>query len=173
MRAPACTMNSPEMKGFVREEDTAGSEPHFTLDGFEGLRKVLDQAVPPCLAGNYEEEIRARYEAFRNLVPAPCLMSLLSGAIGTPTSYKSSLPKTEEVRNFGVIGDRRTSPPIRSTFDPNEDCTFGSHGPQFGNWHSRKLPDLLRDPVPDVFTEKLNNKRAATAGSLPKETAWR
>ncbi|KAM0818193.1 hypothetical protein AB5N19_04002 [Seiridium cardinale] len=143
-------MRNPETEGFVREEDTAlGSGHHFTLDGFEGLGENLDQVVPPFVDGNYEDEIRARYDAFKDEVPAP-----------RPVES----PKPSQHRKVGVIGDGRkgTAPPASASSpeqDDDGDEIFAFRKPHFDS-RTPKLSDLLEDSIPDVpHHDKFTDRR--------------
>ncbi|KAF7522809.1 hypothetical protein G7054_g12008 [Neopestalotiopsis clavispora] len=130
-RTTACTMANPEMEGFVREEDTAGGEPHFSLDGFDGLGEVLSQVIPSHVDGNYEDEIRKRYAALRNEVllrritpvsPSLTICREVEEVVVAPSPI--SLSRDDEPacaglrtvlsspRHVGVIGNGRKKQPV-------------------------------------------------------------
>lgn len=155
------------MEGFVREEDTAGAEPHFNLDGFEGLGMALDQIIPPFVIGNCEDEIWARYLAFVRPMRAldPDTLRLFDDRTVRPSF---SLSKVRETCKYGVIGDHRPRPTLAlpTTYGPDDDhfsifSDKSTEDTEIKEIHAMRYSDLLKDSVADVSGPILSYKRRA------------
>lgn len=116
-RGEACMMRNPEMEGFVREEDTAGSEPHFSLEGFEGLGKVIHHVTPDYVHGNYEHEIRMRYDVLLK-------QEMLSASDAQSERQRKDLASTKMKNNNTKDADPSTAPkPQTPTVMTKVSCT--------------------------------------------------
>ncbi|ETS83424.1 hypothetical protein PFICI_05300 [Pestalotiopsis fici W106-1] len=182
-RTEACSMRNPEMEGFVREEDTAGSEPHFSLDGFDGLGEVLSQVIPAHVDGNYEDEIRKRYVALRNEVllrrvapptPSPTISQVEEPIVTQPElnlSHDFVCSALMAKRNVGVIGDHRR-PTNHEAAGEEDDDNIDSDEDEIlpfrpSHFAARRLArtqtppklsiaDLLVDSTPDFDEDKVS-----------------
>ncbi|KAK6196848.1 hypothetical protein LQW54_011111 [Pestalotiopsis sp. IQ-011] len=124
-------MRNPEMEGFVREEDTAGSEPHFSLEGFEGLGKVIHHVIPKFVHGNYEHEIRMRYEVLLK-------QEMLSASDAQSERQRKDLASAEMKNTTTKIADSSAAPkPQAPTMMTKVSCTAEDM------W---RQPSLAKDP---------------------------
>lgn len=124
-------MRNPEMEGFVREEDTAGSEPHFSLEGFEGLGKVIHHVIPEFVHGNYEHEIRMRYEVLLK-------QEMLSAGGAQPERRRQDIALAKMRNTTTTIADPSVAPkPQPPTMMTKVTCTAEDM------W---RQPSLAKDP---------------------------